>query len=176
MLVKTLPVYCRWQDEMPVKDYLQTLKEQMLGSMSNDIYSFAELCTANSSVSSKILFAYQGDLPSAGTVGGAPYENVPLLENATGEMLTVQLFRDGQKMILTAEFHANLYSSGFIARMMQCYAKVLSGLMKEERLNQVALLPEEQLDELDAFNRTGSEYDSSQSVGQPLPPSGGCSP
>lgn len=164
MLVKTLPVYCRWQDEMPVKDYLQTLKEQMLGSMSNDIYSFAELCTANSSVSSKILFAYQGDLPSAGTVGGAPYENVPLLENATGEMLTVQLFRDGQKMILTAEFHANLYSSGFIARMMQCYAKVLSGLMKEERLNQVALLPEEQLDELDAFNRTGSEYDSSQSV------------
>lgn len=79
-------------------------------------------------------------------------------------MLTVQLFRDGQKMILTAEFHANLYSSGFIARMMQCYAKVLSGLMKEERLNQVALLPEEQLDELDAFNRTGSEYDSSQSV------------
>lgn len=164
MLVKTLPVYCSWQDDTTVRDYLQVLKEQILGSMSHDIYSFAELCTANTAISSKVLFAYQGDLPHAGTIGGAPYENIPLLENATGEILTVQLFRDGQKMVLTAEFHADLYSSGFIGRFLDCYGKVLEGMMTEPVLRKVAILPGSQLAELDSFNDTECKYDSTQSI------------
>ncbi len=164
MLVKTLPVYCHWQDDTQVRDFLLELKDQMLGSMSHDIYSFAELCAANPSITSKILFAYQGSLPRADILCGAPFENVPLNVNATGEILTVQLFRNGQKMTLTAEYHENRYSPEFIVRLMRCYETVLQGLMTEPLMRQVEILPSELLTELDAFNNTETAYDTTQSI------------
>lgn len=164
MLVKTLPVYCHWKEETSVQDFLSALKEQMIGSMTHDIYSFAELRAMNSSISSKVLFAYQGDLPAATTIGGCPFEEIHLLENATGEPLTVQVFRKGSQLELVAEYHENSYSPGFIRRMLGCYDCILDGMLKETSLSQIALLDAKDLSELDALNATEAEYDDSQTL------------
>ena len=65
MLVKTLPVYTKWDQKTTVRDLLQTTKQQLMGSMSNSLFSFAEVKAMNNSVNSHILFAYQGDLMSS---------------------------------------------------------------------------------------------------------------
>ena len=39
MLVKTLPVYSKFEKDQTIRDYLSSAKEQMLGCMNNDIYS-----------------------------------------------------------------------------------------------------------------------------------------
>jgi len=130
MLVKTLPVYVKWKNQPSVRGLLHTVKQQMLGSMSNDLYSFNELNALNSNVNSRVLFAWQGDLVSADTIGGQPYSQIPIMENATGEMLVMQLFRQDDGLRLDTEYQSNAYSQVFIARMMQCYCQLLHGFIE----------------------------------------------
>lgn len=163
MLVKTLPVHVRWQEPTPTREYLTQVKERLLEAMHHDIYPFAEL-SAHSAVNSRVLFAYQGDLPEEGELFGAPCDALPLLENATGEPLTVQLFRHGERLTLTAEYHENRYSPGFIERLLQCYEQILNGMLTEERLERIDILSEGQLRELDGFNATEVPYDDTQTV------------
>lgn len=125
MLVKTLPVHVSWQQQHTVRDLLQTVRQQLLGSMSNDLYSFRELNALNSCVNSHVLFAWQGDLISSDTIGGQPYRKMPIMKNATGEMLVMQVFCQEDRLKLITEYQTNLYSQLFIARMMQCYHQLL---------------------------------------------------
>lgn len=130
MLVKTLPVYVEWQKQPTVRELLHTVKQQLLGSMTHDLYSFNELNALNSYVNSRVLFAWQGDLVSADTIGGQPYRQLPIMENATGEMLVMQLFRHDDGLRLDTEYQINAYSQVFISRMMQCYRQLLHGFIE----------------------------------------------
>ena len=145
MLVKTLPVHVFWQQQQTVHDLLQAVKQQLLGSMSNDLYSFSELNTLNSCVNSHVLFAWQGDLISSDTIGGQPYRQLPIIENATGEMLVMQLFRQDDGLKLTTEYQTNVYSQLFIARMMQCYRQLLHNFIEaavdDKPLSVLSLIP-----------------------------------
>lgn len=130
MLVKTLPVYVKWQKQLSVRELLHTVKQQMLGSMSNDLYSYNELNALNSNINSRVLYAWQGDLVSAHTIGNQPYRHIPVMENATGEILVMQLFRQDEGLRLDTEYQTNVYSQVFITRMMQCYRQLLHGFIK----------------------------------------------
>ena len=124
MLVKTLPVYTQWNQETTVRDLLQTTKQQLMGSMSNSLFSFAEVKAMNNAINSHILFAYQGDLMSS---DNELFTYQPLMENATGEDLAFEILRNGSKLILHTEYHSNQYTQSFIQRLMHCYETVLSG-------------------------------------------------
>ena len=163
MLVKTLAVYCRWEAETTVVELLHNLMEQILGSMNHDIYSFAEL-SSQSQVSSKILFAYQGNLQLDNRIAGEAVEDIPLIDNATGEILTVQLFRTEQGLTLTAEYHDNLYSPEFIRCFLDSYEVILNELTTKQLLRQVTITAEKQIAEQDLFNATEMPYDTTQSV------------
>lgn len=164
MLVKTLPVYARWDDNIKVSDLLTAVKEQMLGCMANDIFSFAELCAINNSISSRVLFAWQADLESPAAIGGETYEEIPLLENATGEPLTVQIFRQGDSLEILAEYHANLYSQEFIDHLLKCYDRILCGMMEYESLKEIPLLAPEEEAQLNVINDLECPYDESQTI------------
>ena len=43
MLVKTLPVYCKFDPKTTVQAYMAELSEQMLSSMANDIFPFSDI-------------------------------------------------------------------------------------------------------------------------------------
>ena len=165
MMVKTLPVYCSWTSETSLHDYLQNVKQLVLGTMQHDSYSFAELCGENHTISSQVLFAYQGDLHINEQLFGASYEEIPLLENATGEKLTVQLFlRRDHLLELVAEYQSNLYSSQFIDAFLKCYLKVLHEFLTKAKMGDIDILPDSLVAELDAFNSTAVEYDASQTI------------
>ncbi len=163
MLVKTLPVYARWADDTSTRDYLLSVKEQLLTAMNHDLYSFAEL-TAQSIVTSRVLFAYQGDLSIEDQLFGVVYEDLSAQENATGEPFALQIFRRGNSLKLMAEFHENRYSPGFVERFLECYEQVLGGLLTEKQMSRIAVLPAGQIRELDGFNETEMPYDNTQTV------------
>lgn len=129
MLVKTLPVYVSWKQQPTVRDLLQSVRMQLLGSMSNDLYSFSELNALNSCLNSRVLFAWQGDLIASNTIGGLPHRQLPVMENATGEILVMQLFRQDDGLRLNVEYQSNVYSQIFISRMMHCYRQLLHGFI-----------------------------------------------
>ena len=60
MLVKTLPVLCMLEEQTEIPDYVSRVQEQLLSSMANDIYSFAEISRAYG-IRPEIMFVYQGD-------------------------------------------------------------------------------------------------------------------
>ena len=156
MLVKTLPVYTKWDQKTTVWDLLQTTKQQLMGSMSNSLFSFAEVKAMNNSVNSHILFAYQGDLMSSDS---ELFTYQPLMENATGEDLAFEILRNGTKLILHTEYHSNQYTQSFIQRLMHCYETILSGFLSSEsedkRLCELPILTD---DEQKAIIALGTGY------------------
>ena len=163
MLVKTLPVYTQWNQETTVRDLLQTTKQQLMGSMSNSLFSFAEVKAMNNSVNSHILFAYQGDLMSSDS---ELFTYQPLMENATGEDLAFEILRNGTKLILHTEYHSNQYTQSFIQRLMHCYETVLSGFLcsesEDKRLCELPILTDDEQKAILALG-TGKQLDYDQS-------------
>ncbi len=166
MLVKTLPVYTQWNQETTVRDLLQTTKQQLMGSMNNSLFSFAEVKAMNNSVNSHILFAYQGDLtPSDSEL----FTYQPLMENATGEDLAFEILLNGTKLILHTEYHSNQYTQSFIQRLMHCYETILSGFISSEsedkRLCELPILTDDEQKAIIALG-TGNqlEYDKSETI------------
>ena len=166
MLVKTLPVYTQWHQETTVRDLLQTTKQQLMGSMSNSLFSFAEVKAMNNSVNSHILFAYQGDLMSS---DNELFTYQPLMENATGEDLAFEILRNGSKLILHTEYHSNQYTQSFIQRLMHCYETVLSGFLcsesEDKRLCELPILTDDEQKAILALG-TGKQldYDKSETI------------
>ena len=166
MLVKTLPVYTQWNQETTVRDLLQTTKQQLMGSMSNSLFSFAEVKAMNNAINSHILFAYQGDLMSS---DNELFTYQPLMENATGEDLAFEILRNGSKLILHTEYHSNQYTQSFIQRLMHCYETVLSGFLcsesEDKRLCELPILTD---DEQKAILALGTgiqlDYDKSETI------------
>ena len=126
MLVKTLPVYTKWDENTTVQDLLQTTKQQLLGSMSNCLFSFADVKSMNNAINSHILFAYQDDLKRCDS---ELFTYQPLMENETGENLTFEVLRSSSKLILHAEYHSNEYTQSFIQRLMHCYNTILGNFL-----------------------------------------------
>ena len=159
MLVKTLPVYTKWDQGTTIKELLQTTKQQLMGSMSNSLFSFAEAKAMNHVINSHILFAYQGDLmPSDSDL----FTYQPLMENATGEDLAFEILRNGTKLILHTEYHSNQYTQAFILRLMHCYNTILEGFLSSEsedkRLCELPILTDDEQQAILALG-TGHQLD-----------------
>ncbi|MCH5246899.1 MAG: amino acid adenylation domain-containing protein [Muribaculaceae bacterium] len=163
MLVKTLPVYSRWDSDTVVSEWLKQLKEQLMNSMLHDIYSFAELA-ATTSVTSNVLFAYQSDLLEVGEYCGEPAEQVFLKRNATGSPLDFQVFVRNGKLVLHCEYMSNIYSAEFIGEMSSSYGAILRSMLTATLMNEVELLTESTLEKLESFNATESAYDKNETV------------
>ena len=166
MLVKTMPVYTKWDQETTVRDLLQTTKQQLMGSMSNSLFSFAEVKAMNNSVNSHILFAYQGDLMSSDS---ELFTYQPLMENATGEDLAFEILLNGTKLILHTEYHSNQYTQSFIQRLMHCYETILSGFLSSEsedkRLCELPILTDDEQKAIIALGKGNLlEYDKSETI------------
>lgn len=163
MLVKTLPVYCKWTNEQSVKEYLLSVKELLIGAMNHDIYSFAEVAAAHG-LSSDLLFAYQGDYFNIDSLCGLPAEQIPLERNATGVPLDFQIFvKDGQ-LILHVEYMKNRYSDNFIHEISQSFSQVMKSMLKADYMWEIEMINEIQSQHLDSFNQTEVAYDNSQTV------------
>ena len=146
MFVTTLPVLCRIEDDMTVKDYLSVLKEQLSGSKANDLYSFAELA-ADTGINSDVQFVWHADLLTFPKEG--PFKlirrEVPYI--ATGIPFSAELMAQDDSLTLRLTYHANRYSEEYIAGFAKCYSRVLKGLITQKKLSEVSLLSKEETQE-----------------------------
>lgn len=128
MMVKTLPVSCKWDSKITVGEYLQNVKSQLMGSMANDLYSFAELCNA-SAFDSRVLFTFQDELLERNAICGYPCEKTSLLDNATGEPFAMQLFKKGGKLAIRTEYRNNMFTRDYVESLISCFISVLTSMM-----------------------------------------------
>ena len=129
MMVKTLAVHVSWNENLTIREWLQQTKEELLGSMNHDLFSFAELCALNNCINSEVLFAYQGGFQTALTINGHVFYPQSLTKNATGQCLVMDLIPEARQLHLKIQYQENKYSKSFINQFAHCFEQIIRQLI-----------------------------------------------
>ena len=153
MLVKTLPVYAEPADNRAVADYLSATQEQLLSSMSNDIYSFAEISRAYG-IQSDVMFVYQGDDFVEFDLGGQKTVFAEGVPDVAKSQLSIDLFVENGRYRFEFEYRADMYSRAFIDRLTHVLEEAALSFLTAQTLGDVTLTPADELDRIERFNDT----------------------
>jgi len=132
MMVKTLPVFCVWDMKTTAGEYFGAVKDQLVGAMAHDLFSFSEICS-KTAYDSRVIFSYQDELLERESLCGSGCEMISLLENATGEPFTVQLYKSGGSLMIRTEYRSNMYSEKYVSQYISCFTSILSSLLLAEK-------------------------------------------
>lgn len=163
MFVRTLPLAFRFDEEMRVADFLPSVQDQLSGAISNGQASFADLASAYG-VSTDVVFIYQADM-----IAGAPIEDgvmrlEPLETRDIQTKLDFMLFTRESGYELLVHYDRSLYSEELVRGLVNLYLNTVAGMLRSEKLSGIRLTDAEELERLDAFNRTEAPYESEKTV------------
>jgi len=163
MLVNTVPVYAKFDDDTTVLDLLKAVQEQMRGCREHSIYSYTDVI-GDLKLQMGSFFAWHGTIFDDIEIGGKPTTATDLFHATSEVPLYVKaMIRDG-KYCLTVEYRTNLYSEQLAGHFLESYEAVVEGFLREKDLRNVSIATKAQLEELDGFNNTDVPYDEMQTV------------
>ncbi|MEN6390036.1 MAG: amino acid adenylation domain-containing protein [Syntrophomonas sp.] len=163
MLVKTLPVYARLDDEQKVPEYLSAIKQHLLELMANDIYSFGEISHAYG-IKADILFVYQGDDFTDFEIGGEASRQLYWEVEDPKAALVMQVFVEGGKYRFICEYRSDRYSENMIAGFTGAYIEAVKSFIKAETLADVAITSESSLALLNSLNDNSFPVDREMTI------------
>ncbi|MCH5187399.1 MAG: amino acid adenylation domain-containing protein, partial [Oscillospiraceae bacterium] len=163
MLVKTLPVYCKFDDKTTVSAYMTALQEQLMNSMANDIFPFADIA-AKYGVNSDLIFAYQAELSDDYPLGDTIAKGEDLSLDLPKEPLLIQVRLYDGEYYLTAEYRSDLYDEETIENILDSYDAAMSSILNCRFVSDVSILSKAQEEKLDGFNMTEVPYDDTKTV------------
>ncbi len=155
--VKTYPFYLSYLDEDKVEDYLFKANKQIIDSVKNNIYPFSHM-NKDLGVSADVLFAYQGDYFYSGRYNNKELIVNPLLRKDGKEKISVELHRLGNNFVIWVEYRSDLYLESTINHLIKEYDIVLKELLRREKLIDINLVDDEELELLESFNKTNFPY------------------
>ena len=163
MLVKTLPVYCAFDDKTTVSAYLTSLQEQLMNSMANDIFPFSDIA-GKYGISSDLLFAYQAELTDDHPLGDTIAKGEDLSLDLPKEPLLIQVRIYDGEYYLTAEYRSDLYDEETIENILDSYDAAMNSMLNCRCVSDVSILSKAQEEKLDSFNMTEVSYDTTKTV------------
>ncbi len=158
MLVKTLPVLVHTEGSIAVSEMIKAVQDQLIGSMSNDIYSFAEISAAYG-IRSDILFAYQGSEFVFDTFCNEKAEIVHLTQTTAKSPITITVFLKDGRYELNAEYQCERYNAAFIESFLEVFDRVLAEFARKERVEEVDILSSEAASRMEMINDTGLDFE-----------------
>lgn len=158
MLVKTFPVHCVIDGEKKITDLLLDTKNQLMESMSNDIYSFAEISRAYD-IKADIMFAYQGDSFTFDAIGGEKAECITLGLDAAKAPISIDVFVRNGKFVFVCEYRADMYEESTISGFAECLSVVSREFTEKTYVKEVSLLSARTAEEIESFNATDYPID-----------------
>ncbi|MBQ7061392.1 MAG: amino acid adenylation domain-containing protein, partial [Clostridia bacterium] len=153
MLVKTLPVHIEIDGNKPVREFISAVGEQLVNSMTNDVFSFAEISRAYE-IPMDIMFVYQGESFTFDSVGGEPAESIPLALSDTKAPISFYIFEKGGKAEFQFEYRSDMYSERFMRAFSEYFEKAAAELMTRELIKDVSILTEGAKRNIARFNAT----------------------
>ena len=131
MLVKTLPVYTRFDQQTLMSAYMSELQQQLMDSMAHDIYPFSDI-SAKYGVSADLIFAYQAELSDDYPIGEFTARGEDLSLDLPKEPLLLQIRLRGGRYVIEAEYRADLYSERFIENILSSYNAAMNSAAVEK--------------------------------------------
>ena len=163
MLVRTLPVYAKFDNDTSVLDFLKAGQEQMTGCRQHEAYAYSDIIQ-DLDLQTATSFGWHGPLFDSLQFDGKPMTALRLNNNTSGVALYVKAYiRDGHYCV-EAEYNASEYSEALISQFLESYEAVVNGFLAQEKLNDISLITSAQLEVLDSFNQTDVPYDDTQTI------------
>ena len=163
MTVKTLPVYAKFTCDTTVLELLNMEQEQMTGCRKHDIYNYSDI-VADLNLQSNSMFAWHGQLFDNETMGGKPMRTIRIGNSTLSESFYLKVFIQDGKYQAKAEYNSNEYSRELISQILESYEAVLNGFLDKERLVDINIATDSQVETLDSFNHNDVDYDDSQTI------------
>jgi len=152
MFVKTLPVSCSIVGEKTVAQYVAEVGRQLLASMTNDIYSFAEI-NRDYGISADVMFAYQGE-DDAVKIAGETSVEMPLELDKAKSLFGVDIFVESGELCFDTEYQTDYYSAATVKNFVDCLAQVAREFLTRENLSDVDIVSAAELEKLQAIHDT----------------------
>ena len=152
MLVKTLPVSCSIVDEK-ITDYISAIGKQLMTSMANDIFSFAEI-SREYGITADVMFVYQGEASENIQIAGADAEEISLDLDQAKSLFGMDVFIKGGAFCFETEYRPDIYSASTVKNFAECLGQVAQEFLTKENLSDVDLLKAEELERLKNIHDT----------------------
>lgn len=166
MLVQTMPFVTDIAKNPDIKMLLNKNFKNLKKSRESSLYSFAE-AVENFDISSDINFAYQGKYFDYKLIDDFDIEIERIYDNKHIESSSI-LFElidlDKGNFKIHIGYRKDKFSKYFAENICRCFAKVASEFLIKEKVNDVELVDSEILKEIEKFNDTEVEYDTSKTI------------
>ena len=163
MMVKTVPVYARFDDDTRVLDFIKAGEEQMKGCRQHGLYSYSDALN-DLGLQPATLFVWHGNTWGDRPFCGKPMELVFLRNSSREVSLYMKVVIKEGRFVVEAEYNGNEYSEALINQFMESYEAVVEGFLTEEYLHNINIATKKQVELLDSFNDTDRPYDDTQTV------------
>ena len=163
MLVKTVPVYARFDGDTLVPDFIKAVEEQMKGCRRHASYNYSD-AVHDLGLQPATLFVWHGNILDNSPFCGKPTSFTLLCNNSREVPLYLKVVVSDGRLRVEAEYNGNEYSESLISQFMESYEAVLEGFLIREKLCDVSLTTVSQTALLDSFNDTDRPYDDTQTV------------
>ena len=163
MLVKTVPVYAKFNDDTTVLDFLKSGEEQMKGCRKHETYSYVDV-VSDLKLQVDSFFAWHGTVWDNVEIGGSPTTAVKLDHTTLEVPLYVNAAIIDGHCYVNAEYKTNVYSEQMISQFLESYEAVVEGFLNEEYLRDINIATKSQVELLDTFNQTDVAYDDTQTI------------
>lgn len=153
MLVKTLPVLCALDEQTEISHYLSVVQDQLLSSMSHDIYSFAQISRAYH-IQPDIIFVYQGDDFVEFELGDQRTVFEEGVSDKAKAKISINIFVEKETYRYEFEYRKDWYSEAFIERMFEILVEAANSFLTAKTLGDVHITSQEQIQLIESFNQT----------------------
>ncbi len=163
MLVRTMPVYAKFDNDTTTLDFLKAGQEQMTGCRQHEAYAYSDIIQ-DLGLQIATSFGWHGPLFDSLQFVGKPMTAQRLNNNTSGVAMYVKAFiRDGHYSV-EAEYNASEYSESLISQFLESYEAVVEGFLTREKLSDISIITSAQQEVLDSFNQTDAPYDDTQTI------------
>ena len=158
MLVKTLPVLVRTEKNRTAKELVRVTQEQLMDSMANDIFSFAEVSGAYG-IRSDIILVYQGNDFDFDSLCGEKAEMIELKSDMIKAPISVNIFLRKDGFELCADYRRDMFRRELISHLLSAVDKAAEGFIGKEYISEISLLTEDDEKKLAEINDTSREFE-----------------
>ena len=163
MYVKTLPVHCMAAGDDSIADYIRNTGKQLMASMANDLYSFADV-SREFGIRSDVMFVWQGENSDPETLCGESCTFRFFHPDTAKAAMMIQIFANRDGYVISAEFLREMFGDVLMNSMLLCLEQVIREFAEKKDLRDIDLLSGKCREAADGFNRTESAYDPAQTV------------
>lgn len=165
MLVRTLPVYQNFAGLSSVSDLIQNTGRQLSQTRKHSLFSYSEICE-QLGLNIESLFIYQGKLHNTEfRLDGKEQVFTNLVTNTPGFKFLCHLIDENGNYVLKCEYPCDLFTPEFIDEFCRAYNNAVSQMLIKERIDEIELCSEKELEKLNSFNPPFSgEYENGETV------------